>query len=117
MTIARKGVNNEIPYFERQQDEKVFDYNLTESVYQNLRDIMDGVVISGRRGQHAAGRTDTDDRDKRRGNGVKRPCAGIRHGMGVLDLYRHRRQRRRELIEITAKDYGENVLGESSLAT
>ena len=25
---------------------KVFDYNLTESVYQNLRDIMDGVVIS-----------------------------------------------------------------------
>ena len=92
---------------------KVFDYNLTESVYQNLRDIMDGVVISEDEVSTLLGALIqmTEIRgvvmvssDHVQESDMECEFSIYTGTEGSED---------RELIEITAKDYGENVLGES----
>lgn len=92
---------------------KVFDYNLTESVYQNLHDIMDGVVISEDevtelmllltqmteiKGVVMVACDHVQDTDMEWEFSIYTGCDSSDD---------------RELVELTAKVYGENMLGES----
>ena len=92
---------------------KVFEYNLTESVYQNLHDIMGGVVISEDEVTVLTGLL--VQMTEIRGV-VMVACDHVQDTdmEWEFSIYTgFEDSDDRELIEITAQDYGENMLGES----